>query len=187
MSRELSSKGVNLIATFEGCRLTSYKDIGGVWTIGYGHTKGVTKGMKITKTQAKELLKEDCNKFVNHVNRYMKTYNFNQNQFDALVSFAFNIGNINQLTNNGRRTIKEISSKMLEYCNCNGKRVQGLVNRRIAEKELFDTKVKLKTINTIAKEVIEGKWGNGEERKQKLTSSGYDYNEVQKKVNQLLK
>ena len=101
--RSLSTNGLNLIKKFEGCSLKAYKDVGGVWTIGYGHT-GVKQGMKITKKQADKYLKSDCNRFVNHVNTYMDKYNFNQNEFDALVSFAFNIGNINQLTNNGKRS-----------------------------------------------------------------------------------
>ena len=92
MFRKLSENGLQLIKKFEGCKLKAYKDIGGVYTIGYGHTKNVKKGMTITQKQADVFLKEDCNKFVDHINKYMDTYNFNQNQFDALVSFAFNIG-----------------------------------------------------------------------------------------------
>ena len=184
--RSLSNKGLNLIKKYEGCRLTAYKDIGGVWTIGYGHTKGVKCGMRISQKQADNYLQEDCLKFVRHVNKYMDEYNFNQNQFDALVSFAFNIGNINQLTDNGTRSIKTISNKIPQYCNCNGKKVQGLLNRRLAEKKLFDTKVK-KSVLTIAKEVIKGLWGNGATRKKKLKASGYNYNDVQKEVNKLLK
>lgn len=184
--RSLSTNGLKLIKKYEGCRLTAYKDVGGVWTIGYGHTDGVKSGMKITQAQADTYLKNDCARFVNHVNSYMDDYNFNQNQFDALVSFAFNIGNINQLTNNGKRSISTISKKIVEYCNCNGKKVQGLVNRRKAEQKLFNTKVK-KSILTIAKEVIKGLWGNGATRKKKLKASGYDYETVQKQVNKLLK
>lgn len=184
--RSLSENGLNLIKKYEGCRLTAYKDIGGVWTIGYGHTTGVKSGMKITQKQADTYLLIDCNKFANHVNKYMSIYNFNQNQFDALVSFAFNIGNINQLTDNGKRSLKVISEKIPLYCNCNGKKVQGLLNRRIAEQQLFNKKVK-KSVLTIAKEVIKGLWGNGITRKKRLEENGYDYNEVQKEVNKLLK
>ena len=184
--RSLSTNGLNLIKKFEGCSLKAYKDVGGVWTIGYGHTGGVKQGMYITQKQADNYLKSDCNRFVNHVNSYMDEYNFNQNEFDALVSFAFNIGNINQLTNYGKRSRKTISNKIPEYCKCNGKKVQGLVNRRKAEQQLFNKPVK-KSILTIAKEVIKGLWGNGATRKNKLKASGYNYNEVQKEVNKLLK
>lgn len=138
---KISNKGLELIKKFEGCRLAAYKDFGGVWTIGYGHTKGVTAGETITQAQADAFLVEDCGKAEAAVNKYMNKYNFNQNQYDALVSFAFNIGSIDKLTINGTRTIAEISSKIPAYCNCAGKKLQGLVNRRTEEKELFDTPV----------------------------------------------
>ena len=138
---KISNKGLELIKRFEGCRLAAYKDSGGTWTIGYGHTKGVTAGQTITQAQADAFLVEDCGKAESAVNKYMEKYNFNQNQFDALVSFAFNIGSIDKLTVNGTRTIAQISDKIPAYCNCAGKKLQGLVNRRAAEKELFDTPV----------------------------------------------
>ena len=138
---KISQTGLELIKKFEGCRLTSYQDSGGVWTIGYGHTKGVTAGMTITQAQADSFLVEDCGRAEAVVNKYQGKYNFNQNQFDALVSFAFNIGSIDKLTVNGTRTIVEISKKIPAYCNCAGKKLRGLVNRREAEKKLFDTPV----------------------------------------------
>lgn len=138
---KISNKGLELIKRFEGCRLAAYQDPGVVWTIGYGHTKGVKKGQTITQAQADAFLVEDCGKAEAAVNKYMSKYNFNQNQFDALVSFAFNIGSIDKLTINGTRTIAQISEKIPAYCNCAGKKLQGLVNRRTAEKELFDTPV----------------------------------------------
>ena len=138
---KISQTGLELIKRFEGCRLAAYKDSGGTLTIGYGHTRGVTAGQTITQEQANVFLVEDCGKAEAAVNKYMNKYNFNQNQYDALVSFAFNIGSIDKLTINGTRTIAEISSKIPAYCNCAGKKLQGLVNRRTEEKELFDTPV----------------------------------------------
>lgn len=138
---KISNKGLELIKRFEGCRLVAYRDSGGVWTIGYGHTKGVTAGQNITQAQADAFLVDDCGKAEAAVNKYQSKYNFNQNQYDALVSFAFNIGSIDKLTVNGTRTIAQISEKIPAYCNCAGKKLQGLVNRRAAEKELFDTPV----------------------------------------------
>lgn len=138
---KISQTGLELIKRFEGCRLVAYKDSGGTLTIGYGHTKGVTAGQTITQAQADAFLVEDCASAEAAVNKYMSKYNFNQNQFDALVSFAFNIGSIDKLTVNGTRTIAQISEKIPAYCNCAGKKLQGLVNRRAAEKELFDTPV----------------------------------------------
>ena len=138
---KISQTGLDLIKRFEGCRLAAYKDSGGTLTIGYGHTKGVIAGQTITQAQADAFLVEDCGRAEAAVNKYQSKYNFNQNQFDALVSFAFNIGSIDKLTVNGTRTIAEISEKIPAYCNCAGKKLQGLVNRRNAEKELFDTPV----------------------------------------------
>lgn len=187
MKMNISNNGLNLIKKFEGCRLKSYKCSADVWTIGYGHTKGVKGGMQITQAQAEKFLKDDVKKFVTHVNKYHQIYNFNQNEFDALVSFAFNVGSITQLTNNGSRNRSVIISKIPLYCNAKGRRIQGLVNRRIAEKELFVKPIKTKTITEVAREVINGMWGNGEERKQKLTDNGFNYKLVQKEVNKMLK
>lgn len=90
MNYKLSPKGINVLKEFEGYSLTSYLCEAGVWTIGIGHTKGVKKGMKITPQQAETLLRGDvleCEKFVNALG-VAKT----QNQFDALILFAFNCG-----------------------------------------------------------------------------------------------
>lgn len=189
MKRKLSNNGLALIKQFEGCRLSAYKCQSSeqYYTIGYGHYGAdVTQGMNITQEQADNLLLKDCDKFVGHVNTYMDKYNFNQNQFDSLVSFAFNIGNINQLTNNGTRSISEISSKIPEYCNSGGKKLAGLVTRRNKEKELFDTPISDKSTTEIAQEVIAGKWGNGDERKANLANAGYDYTTIQNEVNAIL-
>lgn len=193
MSRNLSENGLNLIKSFEGCRLTAYKCLPTekYYTIGYGHyDSDVTAGMKITKEQAEELLLQDCKKAIKNVNSFMSKYNFNQNQFDALVSFAFNVGSINQLTASGTRTLEQISSKITAYNKSGGRVIAGLVKRRAKEKELFDTPTsttKKKSNEEIAKEVVAGKWGNGNERKTALTKAGYDYNTIQSLVNKLLK
>ena len=190
---KISDNGLAIIQKYEGCQLKAYLCPAGVLTIGYGHTgSDVKSGMTITKAKALELLKKDISRFEKAVSKYDSVYHWNQNQFDALVSFAFNIGSIDQLTNNGKRSIAEISSKITAYDKANGKALAGLTKRRAEEKKLFDTKVSTKkepkkSITTIAKEVIDGKWGNGEDRKKKLKSAGYDYSAVQKKVNELLK
>jgi lysozyme len=85
-----SEKGINLIKKFEGCKLTSYKCPAGIWTIGYGHTRNVHKGEVITQQQAEELLKQDLSVYEAGVNAMQ--LNVNQNQYDALISFAFNLG-----------------------------------------------------------------------------------------------
>lgn len=193
MSRNLSANGLNLIKSFEGCKLTAYKCLSTekYYTIGYGHYgSDVTAGMKITKEQAEELLLQDCKKAIKNVNSFMSKYNFNQNQFDALVSFAFNVGSINQLTASGTRTLEQISSKITAYNKTGGRVIAGLVKRRAKEKELFDTPTSTtvkKSNEEIAKEVVAGKWGNGNARKTALTKAGYDYKTIQSLVNKLLK
>lgn len=139
---KISKKGIELIKKWEGCRLKAYYCPAGVLTIGYGHTgKDVKWGMVITESKAESLLVKDLEKFEKKVNKYNDVYNFNQNQFDALVSFAYNIGSIDQLTNNGKRSIEVISKKIPQYCNANGKRLSGLYNRRIDEQRLFNAPV----------------------------------------------
>lgn len=193
MSRNLSENGLNLIKSFEGCRLTAYKCLPTekYYTIGYGHYgSDVTAGMKITKEQAEELLLQDCKKAIKNVNSFMSKYNFNQNQFDALVSFAFNVGSINQLTASGTRTLEQISSKITAYNKSGGRVIAGLIKRRAKEKELFDTPTSTtvkKSNKEIAKEVVAGKWGNGNARKTALTKAGYNYKIIQSLVNKLLK
>lgn len=193
MSRNLSENGLNLIKSFEGCKLTAYKCLPTekYYTIGYGHYgSDVTPGMKITEEQAEELLAQDCKKAIKNVNSFMSKYNFNQNQFDALVSFAFNVGSINQLTASGTRTLEQISSKITAYNKSGGRVILGLVKRRAKEKELFDTPTSTtvkKSNEEIAKEVVAGKWGNGNARKTALTKAGYDYKTIQTLVNKLLK
>lgn len=143
---KISSKGLELIKQFEGCRLTAYRCPAGVLTIGYGHTgSDVKEGMTITQKKAETLLKKDLAKFEKHVLTYNKKYNWNQNQFDAMVSFAYNVGSIRQLTNNGTRTIEQISAKITAYNKAGASVLAGLVRRRAEEKKLFDTPVETKT------------------------------------------
>lgn len=141
MKLSISGHGLSLIQKFEGCRLTAYQDSIGLWTIGYGHTAGVSEGQTITLAQACAFLKADCTTAENAVNRYGDKYHWNQNQFDALVSFTFNCGSrsLRTLLNNGQRTVSEISAKIPAYNKAGGKVLKGLVRRRAAEKELFDT------------------------------------------------
>jgi len=134
---KISDNGLELIKKFEGCKLTAYRDPAGILTIGYGHTKGVKEEQKITKKKADELLREDVAFAESHVNGYLRKYKFTQNEFDALVSFAYNIGSINQLTKNGKRNKGVIADKMLLYTKAGGKQLSGLVKRRRAEHDLF--------------------------------------------------
>lgn len=89
---ELSTKIKAKIKAWEGCRLAAYRCHAGVWTIGYGHTSGVTSGMKITQGEADAIFEKDIKQFSDQVKRTLGAVNLNNNQFDALVSLAYNIG-----------------------------------------------------------------------------------------------
>lgn len=134
---KVSNECILLIKQFEGCRLTAYKCPAGVWTIGYGHTAGVTEGMKISQAQAELFLLDDLQKYANRVSKYDSKYRWTQNEFDALVSFCYNVGSIDQLTANGTRSRQVIAEKMLLYNKGGGKVLAGLVRRRNAERDLF--------------------------------------------------
>ena len=143
-NRKIGQAGLALIKQFEGCRLTAYQCSAGVWTIGYGHTAGVYKGMKITQAQADAFLKQDIAKFEKYINNpsYVPfTDKLNQNQFDALVSFAFNLGqgNVKKLCTG--RVMNQIPSAMQQYCKAAGKTLPGLQRRRKAEAALYNKKV----------------------------------------------
>ena len=134
-----SQRGINLIKQFEGVRLTAYKCPAGVYTIGYGHTRGVKRGMKITEEEASAFLAADLRNSEKAVERYDSVYHWNQNEFDALVSFTFNCGatNLRSLLRNGRRNRSQIAATLPLYRKAGGKVLKGLERRRAAEKALF--------------------------------------------------
>lgn len=137
-----SQHGIDLIKQFEGCRLSAYLDAVGIPTIGYGHIVGVKMGDKITQAQAEQLLKNDLVKYENGVNALTR-YQFNQNEFDALVSFAYNlgVGNLSKLTAGQTRNKGQIADAMLLYNKAGGQVLSGLTKRRKKERELFCTPV----------------------------------------------
>ena len=131
-NKRIGQAGLALIKQYEGCRLAAYRCAAGVWTIGYGHTAGVHSGMTITQAQADAYLQQDIAKFEGYVNNpaYVPiTANLNQNQFDALVSFAFNLG------------AAQIARAMPSYNKAAGKVLAGLTRRRKAEQALFNKAV----------------------------------------------
>lgn len=138
---KISDQGLDLIKEFEGFRENAYQCAAGVWTIGWGHTDGVKKGDKVSYQQAHRFLKEDVKSAENAVKIVSKKYgySFNQQQFDALVSFTFNCGsgNLERLTQYGKRTVDQIATSFMLYINANGSPLPGLVRRRAAEKALF--------------------------------------------------
>ena len=142
----VSPSGVDLICNFEGLRLKAYDDGVGVWTIGYGTTKypngiRVKKGDTCTLEQAKAYMQNDLKAFERTVNDAVNV-SINQNQFDALVSLAYNIGatafkksTLVKRLNEGN--YKAAANQFNVWVNAGGKRMQGLVNRRAAERALF--------------------------------------------------
>lgn len=131
-----SKNALDQIAKYEGLRLQAYRCPAGVLTIGYGHTgSDVTAGMTITKEQALDLFMNDIRKFEDYVTATGLT--LTQNQFDALVSFAFNCGagNLRKLVKG--RDYRQIADAMLLYNKGGGKVLPGLVKRRQWEHDLF--------------------------------------------------
>ena len=186
MDMKTSKRGVDFIKGFESCRLSAYKALPTeeYYTIGYGHYgKDVMANMQITLREAEEILKSDLNRFEVAVTK--TGLKLNQNQFDALVSFAFNCGegNLKQLVKN--RTLDQIADAILLYNNSGKQVIAGLVRRRKAEREMFLDGHK--SIDEMAQEVLDDKWGTGAERMQRLTDEGYDYRAIQARVNQIIK
>jgi len=140
-----SEKALDIIKQFEGLRYKAYKCPAGVLTIGYGHTgPDVIPGMEINAVYADALLKLDVKKFENAVNKLVKV-EINQNQFDALVSFAFNVGEGNLESSTLLRKINagnpEAGDELCKWVYGAGKILPGLIKRRQAEKELFNAEL----------------------------------------------
>jgi lysozyme len=137
----LNQAGLDLIKSFEGLRLNAYRDAVGVWTIGYGHTAGVRAGQAITAAQAEDYLRSDVRRFENAVNAAVKVP-LNDNQFAALVSFTYNLGEgalqrstLLRLLNSG--DYAGAAREFDKWVNAGGQRLAGLVRRRDAEQALF--------------------------------------------------
>lgn len=141
----LSPKGLELIKAHEGLRLRAYQDVVGVWTVGYGHTGTAKPGMTITNEQADELLRHDVEQFENAVNNLVHVP-LNQNQFDALTSFAFNLGRAALYRSTLLRKLNAgdytgAAAEFGRWVNAGGKPWPGLIRRRKEERELFETPV----------------------------------------------
>ncbi|MCM3208480.1 lysozyme [Paenibacillus illinoisensis] len=177
--RKISAAGIKLIKNFEGCRLKAYKPVSTekYWTIGWGHYgPDVTEGMTIKQEQADAMLVKDLAKYEAYVNNpsYVPvTDNLNQNQFDALTSFCYNTGPGNLQTLCKGRTIAQIAESIPKYNKAGGNVLKGLVRRRQAELDLFNTKV-AKEENTVANERdvnVASSWAK--EVWEQMTNAGY--------------
>lgn len=139
----MTKSGIELIKRYEGCRLTAYRDCGyGIYTIGYGHTKGVTAGQTITKEQAEQMLIEDLTQYERYVDEYI-SISLTPEQHSALTSLIYNIGAGNFKRSSLRKAINTNAPKeQIERCwmmwiFSNGKKLRGLENRRKAELKLY--------------------------------------------------
>ena len=140
---KISEAGLSLIKSFEGCVLTAYLDAVGIWTVGYGHTgPSVHRGLTITQKLAEDILAQDVRRFELGVLNNVKV-NLNQNEFDALVSFSFNVG-VNALKNstllrllNDGADRSIVAAEFLRWNKGGDKVLEGLTRRRQAEKALF--------------------------------------------------
>ena len=164
---KISQEGINLIKRFEGCVLKIYLDAVGVPSAGYGHTAGLAKsmvGQPIKQSQADLWLKQDLEKFEKKVMKYNNVYLWTQQEFDSLVSFAFNVGSIDGLTAKGTRAKPQIAECMLSYNKAGGKVLKGLTKRRQAERDLFLKYTPQKQYPTLKR----GMSGNAVKEMQKL-------------------
>ena len=148
---KISQFGIDLIKKWESLKLTSYPDGGGVWTIGYGYTIGIKKGMTITKEKAEELLANYLKSQDKELNAILSDIKLNQAQYDVISSFVYNIGTAKFKKSIFLKRLKELNfvlaaDQLIRFGNDgkyhgwiydNGKRVNGLINRRKDEKRIF--------------------------------------------------
>lgn len=151
----VSESGISLIKMFEGLELHSYQDIAGVWTIGYGHTETAGPNQRINEREAEELLRHDLGPRERAVEQ-LSSVALNQNEFDALVSFVFNVGAEAFRNSTARKRLNRNdrigAAEALTWWNkatVNGvlREVRGLTRRRAAEKALFLTPVNPPIVN----------------------------------------
>jgi len=137
-------EGLALIKKFEGCELEAYQCSAGVWTIGYGHTKGVAPGDSVSQEEAEQMLVDELHEYESYINEYV-TVALSQNQFDALVSWVYNLGPANlkastmlKVLNSGE--YEDVPAQMKRWNKAGGKILEGLIRRREAEACLYQGK-----------------------------------------------
>tara|TARA_E500000178_G_scaffold271093_1_gene269082 strand:- start:68 stop:544 length:477 start_codon:yes stop_codon:yes gene_type:complete len=138
---KISVEGLALIKKFEGLELDAYKCAAGVWTIGYGHTKGVQEGDVWSEAQANEMLEIELEEFERYINDNV-TVALSQNQFDALVSWVYNLGPANLKASTMLKVLNSgdyegVPAQIKRWNKAGGKVLEGLIRRREAEALLF--------------------------------------------------
>lgn len=141
MNKRTSAEGVALIKKFEGCELEAYQCSANVWTIGYGHTRGVEEGDTCSQEDAESMLVADLQEFEGYVNDIVKCP-LEQNQFDALVAWTYNLGPTNLrestlLIRLNDQDYHDAPTQIRRWNKAGGKVLDGLVRRREAEALLF--------------------------------------------------
>lgn len=139
--RVTSEEGISLIKKFEGCELEAYQCSANVWTIGYGHTRGVNEGDSCTQQEADNMLVDDLQEFEGYVNEIVNV-ELTQNQFDALVAWTYNLGPTNLKDSTLLKRLNEndfadVPHQIRRWNKAGGKVLDGLVRRREAEALLF--------------------------------------------------
>lgn len=137
----IGTKGLEMIKHFEGLELNAYQCAAGVWTIGYGHTKDVQQGMVISENTANEMLVEELNEYESYITSLV-TVELNQNQFDAMVSWVYNLGVGNLKASTLLKVLNAgdyagVPAQMMRWNKAGGKVLEGLTRRRQAEADLF--------------------------------------------------
>ena len=137
----ISEQGLELIKIFEGCELKAYKCAAGVWTIGYGHIKGVSEGDEISASTANIMLQEEIVEYEDYINNGV-TVPLKQHQFDAMVSWVYNLGNGNLTSSTLLKVLNSsdydgVPEQMMRWNKAGGKVLEGLTRRRQAEADMF--------------------------------------------------
>jgi GH24 family phage-related lysozyme (muramidase) len=139
---KISEEGLSLIKKFEGCELKAYQDSVDVWTIGYGHTKGVEDGQEITQEEAEEMLASELDEYEGYINDLVEC-DLEQHQFDALVAWVYNLGPTNLRSSTllkrlNSNDLEDVPNQIKRWNKAGGKVLNGLVRRREAEALLFE-------------------------------------------------
>ena len=138
---KISEDGLELIKKFEGCETTAYQDSVGVWTIGFGHTKGVEEGQTCSVEDAESMLADEMDEYEGYINNMVKV-DLQQHEFDALVAWVYNLGPTNlgestmlKVLNGGQ--FDRVPDEMNRWTRAGGEILEGLVRRRQAESLMF--------------------------------------------------
>ena len=138
---QTSRTGIELLKHFEGCELKAYQDSVGVWTIGYGHTKGIYEGLEITQSEAEKMLQDELPEYEGYVTDKVVPL-LQQHEYDALVCWVYNLGPTNLSSSTMLKKLnagefKEVPFQMKRWDKAGGQPLLGLTRRRNAEALLF--------------------------------------------------